>query len=883
MEKEKLNAVVLAGLLHDIGKILERGNIFPDARKNDHYLSFCRQDKGRPSYLHSAHTAAFCDWLEERFNCLKNCPDKSWKIWCSAHHVNDETSFEASVIQLSDLLSSSEREEGEYYRQDIHRKTLLEPLVERVFLEENTENLATHYRYPLARLDSSKENLFPKSGVELGLIQSTLPEQEVSVPENWGHLLARKPMVDAYQALGQGLLDDIENLAKQCPDLSLDHLIITLITLLEKYTSNTPSATNIRHPDISLFDHLRTTAGIAQGLYLHQLGQKDIKVGMADEMDDKWLLVCCDFSGIQKFIFNLTNKGAAKGLRSRSFYVQFFCRICADYILRYIGLTRAGLLYNSGGKFYLLIPATVKSRLVEARTKINQWLLKTSFQFDGDVFLGMGIAAVNGKMFQQGEMAVAWEAVAEALERDRLTRFREDMKRSFFDPETGFNSSNSCNICDGRRLPDNADCCDACERLLNIGIWLKNTQAILMVWGDDAEKDRVGSCLNSREIISFSELGVYMFLLSEKQLARLALLKHVDGECIFLNQLCDKNFSELILPNCAVSSMYLVKWESLRKTGSDGTEWNFEDYADHSTGIKRLGILRMDVDNLGMVFIKGLQFPERKKAGWGKVVQDKSGKSKLKKMASISRMATLSRQLNHFFSVYIPTLLERDSFDRCQIIYAGGDDLFVIGSWDQLPGLAETIRNEFREFCCYNPDFSISGGLTLHGGKFPIYKGAQAAGQAEKQAKGIRKAWIKNTEKKDGFYFFGTSIVWEDMELCVIIRNLLEKEIHASDKEWPSYLTQLTASNQILAEYVSKKNHIDLIDAWKSIADTTWRWQTVYQLRRRFRDNDSAIKEWSEILFADKHHGLEATLPVYNWLGLPLRWTDYLHRERGEK
>ena len=252
-------------------------------------------------------------------------------------------------------------------------------------------------------------------------------------------------------------------------------------------------------------------------------------------------------------------------------------------------------------------------------------------------------------------------------------------------------------------------------------------------------------------------------------------------------------------------------------------------------------------------------------------------------MASISRMATLSRQLNHFFSGYIPTLLERDSFDRCQIIYAGGDDLFVIGSWDQLPGLAGTIRNEFREFCCYNPDFSISGGLTLHGGKFPIYKGAQMAGHAEKQAKGIRKAWVKTTDRKDGFCFLGTPIVWEDMELCVMIRNLLEKEIHASDRGWLSYLSRMAASNQILAEYVSKKNRIELIDAWKNIGYTAWRWRTAYQLRRRFRDNDSVIKEWSEILFADKHHGEEATLPVYNWLGLPLRWTDYLHRERGGK
>ena len=66
----------------------------------------------------------------------------------------------------------------------------------------------------------------------------------------------------------------------------------------------------------------------------------------------------------------------------------------------------------------------------------------------------------------------------------------------------------------------------------------------------------------------------------------------------------------------------------------------------------------MDVDNLGMVFIKGLFFPKRKtilingkeKAGWGDVIKESSGKIERRSMASISRMVTLSRQLNHFFA-----------------------------------------------------------------------------------------------------------------------------------------------------------------------------------------------------------------------------------------
>jgi len=879
MENEKLNHVVLSGLLHDIGKMLERGEIFPDARKDSHYLSVCKQGKGYPTHLHSAHTAAFCDWLEDRFTCLKNSPVSNWKIWCAAHHRNDETEFEASLIRLADRLSSSERDEGEYYRRDIHRKTLLEPLLERVFLEENSDNQATHHRYPLIRLSSDRESLFPKTAGELGLSQMTHPESEIGSSATWEHMIAREPLVEAYENLGKSFLDEIDSLAAACPDISLDHLLITLMTVLEKYTSNVPSATNIRHPDISLFDHLRTTAAIAQCLYLYHRHQDNPKTGLEDEREAKWILVCGDFSGIQKFIYNLTNKGAAKGLRGRSFYVQFFCRICADFILRRTGLTRAALLYNSGGKFYMLAPSTLRSSLLEARARINGWLLK---EFEGNVFLGIGMAPVTAAMFQQGEMSTAWEAVANDLEKDRLFRFKENLNSTFFDPETGFNPTDSCNVCGSRQLSQESETCRTCDGLQQIGSRLRVTQAILTFWGTAEEKEDIGKFLNARETISFPELGGYVFLLSSEQLDSLTMLKHLDGECIFLNHIGDQPLNDLSLPTCAVSTMYLGKWESQRKTKDNGSEWDFEDYADNAVGIKRLGILRMDVDNLGMVFIRGLQFPEREHAGWGKVIQ-KDGQPKMKQMASISRMATLSRQLNHFFSGYIPGMLNQERFDRCQIIYAGGDDLFIIGSWDQLPGLAETIRKEFKEFCCYNPDFSISGGLTLHGGKFPIYKGAQLAGNAEKQAKGIRKSWVCETSKKDGFSFLGIPIAWEDMACCTVIRHLLEKEIHGSDRGWLSYLIQMAASNQILAELISRKKGIDNIEAWKLIAHTAWRWRTAYQLRRHFRNDIPAIAEWSEILFADRYHHEEATLPVYSWLGLPLRWTDYLHRGKGGK
>lgn len=201
----------------------------------------------------------------------------------------------------------------------------------------------------------------------------------------WNHLLAAHTLQSEYSILCTGLMEDIEALSEQNPDISLEQLVKSLDFLLEKYTVTVPSATNVRHPDIALYDHLRTTAAIAQALYLHQKKSGGTTRGIQEKTDSKWLLVCGDFSGIQKFIYNLTNKGAARGLRGRSFYVQHFSLLCAEFLLRELGLQRAAQLYNSGGKFYLLIPSYLQASLIAAQDKVNAWLLEI---FQGSVFFG---------------------------------------------------------------------------------------------------------------------------------------------------------------------------------------------------------------------------------------------------------------------------------------------------------------------------------------------------------------------------------------------------------------------------------------------------------------------------------------------------------------
>ena len=150
----------------------------------------------------------------------------------------------------------------------------------------------------------------------------------------------------------------------------------------------------------------------------------------------------------------------------------------------------------------------------------------------------------------------------------------------------------------------------------------------------------------------------------------------------------------------------------------------FEEYA----GNTNLGILRMDVDGLGKRFITGFD--------------------------SISQYKTFSKKLVDFFEKETEKI-QKDSVFKpyLNIIYAGGDDLFVVGRWDKVIDFAERIHQETKER--FGSDgISISGGVAIVQPKFPIAKAAELAGDAESAAKQYRNG------EKNAFCMLGKTVSW---------------------------------------------------------------------------------------------------------------------------
>ncbi|PJF45327.1 MAG: type III-A CRISPR-associated protein Cas10/Csm1, partial [Candidatus Thermofonsia Clade 3 bacterium] len=93
-------------------------------------------------------------------------------------------------------------------------------------------------------------------------------------------------------------------------------------------------------------------------------------------------------------------------------------------------------------------------------------------------------------------------------------------------------------------------------------------------------------------------------------------------------------------------------------------------------------------------------------------------------------------------------------------IYAGGDDLFFVGSWDAVVELAIAVRRDLTRYAAEHPGIHASGGVALVGGKYPLSQAADDAKRAEEQAKALR--WRANgvEHRKDAIGFLGAALPW---------------------------------------------------------------------------------------------------------------------------
>lgn len=517
-----------------------------------------------------------------------------------------------------------------------------------------------------------------------------------------------------------------------------------LLQLLRRFTWCVPAT-----PDASLYDHSRTTAALAACLAERSDAELEaLLAGAAASELTVALLVAGDLSGVQGFLYTVTPRGAASALRGRSLYLQLLSDAVAAFLLRHLQLPPTSLLYSSGGRFCLLVPPSAAAELPELQQHVSRVLLR---HHGGDLYLGLGHQPLAASSFFGGRFAAQWDSVNAALRRSKERRFSElgaELHQLLFVPwrDEG-NEERVCQVCHQEhphcRLDGEVRKCPACRALEDdLGDPLRRARYLCL---DEVQPsfDDSGPAGTPHDVLAAFGLRVRL-------LADLAPAAGAGIERRHLLALDDERAAALQpAPRCVVGRRFLV---NVTPIGPGGAIRTNEELAAAASGIRRLGVLRMDVDNLGKVFSAGLG-----------------------RLATLSRMAALSQAISQYFEGWVDVLARRHNPEgaehRAYSIYSGGDDLFFVGSWDAMAGLAREICAGFAEYTGHHPDLHLSGGLVLVTERYPIYQAARDAGEAEEDAKAV--------PGKNSFCFLGQALPWPLLEraagladqLCALLES----------------------------------------------------------------------------------------------------------------
>lgn len=598
--------------------------------------------------------------------------------------------------------------------------------------------------------------------------------------------------------------------------------INSLLSVLEANLSYLPSSTSRRElADISLYDHVKMTAAIASCIqqYLSENRRENYKEDLlvhAKETyeEEMFLLYSMDVSGIQKFIYTIAEAGALKGLRARSFYLELMMEHLVDELLEKCSLSRANLIYSGGGHCYILMPNTMCIRriLKEYETEVNTWLLD-HFGIELYVAAGYDMASANNlRNVPKGSYRELYRTVSRIISEKKAHRYDAEMILKLNHARQ--QGERECKIC--RRLAkltdDKCPICHGLERLSG-GILNKAFFTIMK----EPEQDALplpGDC--------------YLIPDTEK-----SLRKHMEKQT-YVRSYTKNRFH-------TGKDIATNLWVGDYSTGE-----TFEELANQAKGVKRIGILRADVDNLGSTFVYGFQRPDG----------DES-------YMTLSRTAVLSRQLSLFFKFYINQIL-RDGSEtpfskkgerKVVIVYSGGDDVFLAGAWNDVISAFMDLRKEFMKFT--QETLSISGGIGLYHDSFPINVMAKEVELLEDQA--------KHVDGKDAVSLFHEehTYPWK-----VFMEQVLEKKYQtiqsyfgSTQEHGMAFLYHLVELLRNSEEKINVARYVYLLSRMEPEC------KDGKEIRDRYRRFSKSMYEWSQ----EEQDRKELITAIYLYV--------YLHRE----
>lgn len=830
--------VYLAAMLHDIGKFYQRadrGNVSSSKFLSDFCKdesTFCPQFAGRYSHKHVLWTAQFIEDYKSVFNNLVpiDLNDLSAKDnlinLAAGHHLQAEQLSELGrIIKEADSLSSGmdrsstdamrDAQDEEETNWDAYKKKRMVSVMETI---KSSSEKSNWMHLPIGKLNLSK-SCFPKESFI----------QEPDYAKLWDGFVSEFKFIqaDTYRAFSE-----------------------TMLNLLLKYASCIPAST-IDFPDVSLYDHLKTTAALAVCLYDYQQEENH-------DSESPFLLIGADFSGIQPYIYQIVSKYAAKNLKGRSFYLKILSDAVVRYLLKELDLFQANVVYNSGGGFYLLAPNTtaLKNKLKVAIETIEKKLFETH---GTSLFVAIDSIELskNALLHRDDSLGEVWGRLFKLRDKKKSAKFAQQIAENynlFFNPSKQGGDAGRDSITGEEFLPGE-------KPIVKEGLKLKPINAIQIEIGKklrdmDLVVVKDGEALpfwKDKTQITPINLGFTYYFLNDQDLTdnkeklkgyadsiSVVTMNGKNGDCDFLRTVD------------GINNIYSLDFYGGNESDQKQIR-TFEEMCDNDS-FSRLGVLRMDVDNLGSIFQSGIA-PVR---------------------ATLSRYAALSRSFDFFFSGYLNTIWREADPDKSFIVYSGGDDVFIVGSWDVTIRLAERIKVDFKEFSCNNPAFSISGGIAIIQPKYPIMKGADESDGEEKNAK---KHCCVGADK-NSLSFMDLALNW-DYEYSTVC-SLKDSMVRLIDNG----VMPKSFISKLMIHYANAK----MMNHKITVAKTFW--MLTYDLSRMKSRSDSEVNMLIDNCIKEVCNKSKGTLngksiktdyhPLELW-AFAARWAELEYRSKQEK
>lgn len=642
-----------SGLMHDIGKFYQRTEM--KAKLTEHEKDVTPiADAGYHTHLHSGYTSKFFqEYLKK---------NDEFERLTSSHHLKENNDFLNLLIKADCMASAIDRNDE----------------------DSDTEEKNKRGMFQICRLSSIMSEIDFGKNKQLGTFELH-SFTDSTYPIGQYELKNREESVDEYHVLWEKMIEDFYS-EKEFSGKVDKYCFDRMYALLDEYATFIPASTYEGNKTfVSLFDHLKLTAAIASCLHLN-------------EKEDSFMMFEFDVSGIQKFIFKVTEgkdtkRNVAQSLRGRSFLVLAISNVITYSYLNEFGLTQSNIIFNTGGGALLLLPkcSDFKQRIEKVTRVIRNALYEL---FATDISYVYSYVECNERELEAFKVDKATELKAE-LEKEKYRKFHDMINEDFFYKKTDVN--HVCKMCGTSFVKEADEMCPICKTIVELSKYFVKHDKMYLVYDFHHTFE---DTFDKKVLIDLKYMQLY--LIDEKQYHKVIHSNYDYIESINHSHLGNTRWISNLVPQ---KNRSILSFEEITKRTID------ESYGD-----PKLGILKMDVDNLGAIFAFGL------------------GKTR-----SLSKYLTLSRLMEGFFGYHLnkickdtslklnPDIQETsDNESMFYINYAGGDDLVIVGPIAGILQLAEDINTRFNAYTL-NDNITISGGITIQSPSAPIRFGINEA------------------------------------------------------------------------------------------------------------------------------------------------------------